>query len=831
MPGKANTIEGLDGRVVAAETFADALPAGRQAPLMLDASLPAASEKDLTLAQAAHLFLSGADLPTQSLGGPSNPFRQSLWVYRCISVIAMNAARVPLRLSRAEPAGTRRLWGARRVRLGRQKGRKLCTGEKAHLKAREGEIVEAGPLHDLLTRPNPDQTWFQFALQTIGLLYDQGRVHWLFDEMSGRRPRSMYAISGKRSKPLTKKVGRVSVLVGWEFREVSGARYKVGLDELITFQLFNPDDPHAGLAPKVPANLAIVSDYNASLYNAAMFGNSAEPGGALQTDAPFNAAQDEQLRTAWHQRHRGAAKAKALAILWGGLKWESIASSMKDMQYGEGKRLTRTETCAAHGVPEVVAGFYTDANYQFAEQGRMQFWQETEMPLLDLFAEGIDVHLCSRFEGNLEAWFDAEDVPIVQTMRKSQLEAVDKLWAKGVPFADLNDLYDLGVPDQEWHAEGFLPIGLQRARDAATGQLFEPIDEGTSSETSDELDQGRSAPGDKQEARGDEESAAQEIAKAARERIWAQWATSVKPLHRIVERALRTRYLAQQRLVTKLLKERLPPTPAPVPDVGRHGSGESKDNSIVAQVLFDVFGSADNRRRFRARMAQFTTDANELGVRQALSEAGLTGTALEDGTRRLLSSPRIVQAIRSDALRVSTLIDNYTRQLLRDRLAEGVAAGEDVRKLADRVQAVMGNRRAAAMSVARNSVGQALSSSRHAGHLAAGMTHKGWIHSRGPGERRPSHIEAEHRYMPEPILLTEPFIINGVRLMYPRDFSAGRPAETVNCQCLQIAKRVTAPQRSVTMAELMEPYQTRRFYSYHDMLVDRAPEKGSKNEE
>lgn len=826
MPGKANTIEELHGRVVAAETFADP-------PLMLDASLPAAGEKDLPLSQAAQLFLSGADVPAQGMGGPSNPFRQSLWVYRCISVIAMNAARVPLRLSRAESTGTRSLWGARRVRVGRHKGRKIRTGEKAHLKAREGEIVEGGPLHELLTRPNPDQTWFQFALQTIGLLYDQGRVHWLFDDMTGRRPGSMYAVSGKWTKPLTKKVGRVKVLVGWEFREPGRAPYPVALDEIITFQLFNPDDPHAGLAPKVPATLAIVSDYNASLYNAAMFGNSAEPGGALQTDAPFNAAQDEQLRTGWHQRHRGAAKAKALAILWGGLKWQSIASSMKDMQYGEGKRLTRTETCAAYGVPEVVAGFYTDANYQFAEQGRMQFWQETEMPLLDLFAEGIEVHLCSRFEGNLEAWFDAEDVPIVQTMRKSQLEAVDKLWAKGVPLRDLNNLYDLGVADQDWHAEGFLPIGVQRARDAAAGQLFEPVNEGPSSETSDELDQADRAPGTRdqgpgeEEARDDEESAAQEVAKAARERIWAEWATSVKPLHRIVERALRTRYLAQQRLVVKLLKARLP---APADQAAR-GAPESKDQLLVAQVLFDVFGSTDNRRRFRARMTQFTTDANELGVRQALSEAGLTGPALEDGTRRLLSSPRIVQAIRSDALRVSTLVDNYTRQLLRDHLAQGVAAGEDVRKLADRVQAVMGNRRAAAMSVARNSVGQALSSSRHAGHLAAGMTHKGWIHSRGPGDRRPGHVEAEGRYMPEPIPLTQPFIINGVRLMYPRDFSAGRPAETINCQCLQIAKRLAAPQRSVSMAELMEPCLAKGFYSYHDMLLDRTGAKGNANGE
>jgi len=830
VPSTDATIGDLAGRVIGAETWTPGAE-------MIRGDLPA--EKTLTLGQYARLWESGQDPGgAASLGGPSDPFRQSLWVYRCITVIATNAARVPIRLSRAEAAGTKGLWGAKHVRLGRHPGRKIRRGEKANLKAREGEIVEGGELYELLARPNPHQTWYQLMLQTAGLLFSDGRVHWLFDEMRGRVPLSIYAISGKQTRPVYEKGRRVPVLTGWKFTEPGGKSYGVSLDELITWQLFNPEDPHAGLAPKVPANLAIVSDYNASLYNAAMFGNSAEPGGLLRTDAPFNADQDEQLRTAWNQRHRGAAKAKALAIAWGGLQWQSVASSMHDMQYGEGKRLTRTETCAGYGVPEVVAGFYTDANYQFAESGRMQFWQETEMPLLDQIGEGVTVHLCSRFPGGLEAWFDVEDVPIVQKMRLANLDAVDKLWPKGAPLADLNKLYDLGLPERAWHETGFLPTSLMPAAEVAAGNVFgPPANEGPSNPASDELDQAEQtgnreqAAGSRQRATGSGEPAtgfrlpASDAAlKAAADRIWADWARSWQPLARTIQSFLRRRYFAQERKIGKLLAE--------LPEGAMLLQAEAchKDDSIVARILFEVFGDADDRNRFRARVRTFTADANELGIRQALVEGGFAGEDLEAAARQLLSSPRIAAAIRSDAVRVSSLIDNFTRRVLKDQLEAGMAAGDGIRQLTDRVQSVMGNRREAAMTVARNSVGQALSASRHAGHLHAGLTHKAWIHSRGPGERREAHVAAEARYAAEPIPIGQPFVINGAALMFPRDHSAGRPEETINCQCLQIAKRLPRGSRA-RLEDFIYPSMAEGFVSYRDMLAARQQATGNREQE
>jgi uncharacterized protein with gpF-like domain len=189
-------------------------------------------------------------------------------------------------------------------------------------------------------------------------------------------------------------------------------------------------------------------------------------------------------------------------------------------------------------------------------------------------------------------------------------------------------------------------------------------------------------------------------------------------------------------------------------------------------------------------------------------EAGLSGDALAEALKRLTSLPAIQASLASDAVRVSTLIDRYTRDRLKVSLAEGLQEGETIRELATRVQTFMGNRRASAVVIARNAIGQTLSRARHEGHKATGMTHRIWIHSRGPGERRPAHVAAEGYYTEHPVGMDEPFVINGVRLLYPRDFSSGHPEETVNCQCAAIAKRAEAGEEP-TAAGILEHHAKR----------------------
>ena len=739
------------------------------------------------------------------MGGPKSPSEESLWVNACITAIAENVARVPMRISVGAAAGTRAAFGCKGVRCGRPDRRKLskAKGKGAHFRAAEGEIVESGELWEFLQQPSEGFSQSQWLAALVGYMYASGRVHVLFDDMPGATRQATTLLPGIATKPVYEDSGISKRLTGWKILTPRGAEVPLGLADNIALQCFSPENPQEGLCPATPANLAIVSDYNASTYNAAMFGNNCEPGGAIQSDEPFDAEQDELMKQTWHASHGGPMNARKLAVLWNGLKWQAISSTMTDMQFMEGKTRSAIEICAAYRTDPVIVGFFgrTGDSSAYVDAALRRWWQDTIAPLISRLAEMIQDHIAPRFGVGLEVWGDVEDVPVYQAMRNEQLKAVDSLWAKGVPLADLNDMYELGLPEQPQHEIGYLPSSIVPAGEV--GGLVNPAGEappppaagGGDGEAGDsEADDGPTAP----RSHGPTDLVAKAAGDKLATAIWNAWWRSWQGLAKAMSLVIRGRLVVHERRGLQALRtwsESLL-QPAGLSSQGLAVASKAvdrvaKDSLVVERVLFDVFGGMEGRREsaeFQARVRTFLADAGSLGIEQALVEAGLVGDELKAAIARLTADPRTIAALRSDAIRISTRIDAAERTILRRNLETGLREGEDIRKLADRVESVMQRERADALRVARNAVGQATSQARYEGRQEF-ATHEIWIHSRGPGIRRPSHTEAEVNSRANPKPIGTPWLIGGAVLRFPRD-PLGPPGEIINCQCLVIGKRL-----------------------------------------
>jgi len=433
-----------------------------------------AAAKEMSLGQTAGEWLAAwGEGITRSYDGPRRPASESVWPYACISAIVGAVGSVPLAVSRGPATGTHALWNLPHVRAGSRAARRVFAKKAAKsqiplpknlksLKVVEGEIVEAGPLHDLLAAPMPGLTQRDWIERVIGYLYVCGRVHILKGELVGPHPTVLVPIPGSSTKPLYEKGDQYQRIIGWELTGPDGDRFAVPAELMVTLTLFNAYDPDKGLAPHDPARLSIAADYNASTHVAASFANGCEPGGIIKVDGPFSAEVDQQMRRAWQQRHQGAANARKLAVLFGNADYKTIAQSMMDMGLDTVKQRSREETCAIYRVPASVAGFFGtsgDASaYVTAEQQR--FWQDTAGVLAEKLATAINIGIAPLVEGGLEVWADLEDVPVYQAMRQANMKAVGELWDKGVPLADLSDMLDLGVPERPQHLIGYLPAGL-----------------------------------------------------------------------------------------------------------------------------------------------------------------------------------------------------------------------------------------------------------------------------------------------------------------------------------------------------------------------------------
>ncbi len=782
----------------------------------------AGGEKTITLSQYGQLWMAGMEgTMTDGLNSPLRPYQQSLWVFRCLAEIQKTISGIPLRIA---TGGEGLKYGAKsyeaRIRRTPRRTLRPARGHKAVCigRAAEGELVETGPAFDLINRPNDYQNWPQFMVALVGYLKLRGKAAIVMTDLTGIKPGALHVVDGRHVKPQwTRDGNEMPVLMGYKYTAPkSHSVIPFAIDEVKYFALWDDsDDPLGGMSPTVPGRLAIATEYNASLYNASSLTNSCEPGFVISFPQNLTQEQADQFLDRLRQRNQGPTKTKLPIILEGGGELKALATSMKDMQFDQGKKTNRLEICCLLGVPPVVAGWVDAAgdSSAYTSNALRQFYQQTIFPDLDFFAPAIQ-EIVARFDGRLVTYFDVEDQPVVQEMRLARLESAKKYFGMGYPINAINDALDLGMPEQPWGDTGLLPINLIPAGDVASGNVIPPLDEGPEAEGSDGLGQGATGVPPVDRATGQRPVALDDaVTKAAVDRLWEAFARSWSPLAKRMAFMLRNHFGAQERKLLKALRQ----------EAGEGGKApaEKIDEIIVGRVLLRVFGNKKDKAAFRHRVQANVADANELGIMQSFSEAGLEGQELTDAVARLQADPSIVQAMADETVRISSLIDDRSRLVLRESLIEGLGEGEDIRHLADRVQSVMGGRRRQAMTTARNSVGQSLSRSRADGRQAAGMTHETWITSRGPGERRDTHIAAERTYAANPKPIGQPFVVGGVSLRYPRDFASGSMEETVNCQCMALGKRVAAGQRA-SAAEIIRGYLARSFVTYDEMIAART---------
>ena len=124
------------------------------------------------------------------------------------------------------------------------------------------------------------------------------------------------------------------------------------------------------------------------------------------------------------------------------------------------------------------------------------------------------------------------------------------------------------------------------------------------------------------------------------------------------------------------------------------------------------------------------------------------------------------------------------RNMLLNTVQEGTENGEEYRKLASRVQSVIQVDREKAISIVRNVFGAVLSEDRFLGLLQSGFPHKKWICPAKPIRELGGHRAAGRKYTRKPCPMEEPFLVNGVPLRFPHDYTTGHPEECFGCQCL-----------------------------------------------
>jgi HK97 family phage portal protein len=383
---------------------------------------------------------SGWGDPLDGFSGPlSTPYQQVVWVYRAVNVLAEQVANIPFRFSR-ETADAERL-------------------------------VTSGPLVDLYARPHPHINSFQYwELRVIWLMLrgECFRVP-IYDEAGpgrgrNRVPRAILILNPDHFQHIIEG----NRLAGWRYTGPGprGAMpSQVFLPEEVWFErLPNPFDFWRGMSPLQVAALAAKTDFAAASFMKGLMENNADAGLIVRSPQPLDPDQQEQVLAALRDRKcRGGADRPVM--LCGGMEVVRPTLSSSDLQFLENRNFSRSEICAAFGVPEEIVTTTDTAKYDVMAGARLNFIENRVIPLCRRL-EAEELASIRAVDPEAVGWFDVESLPIMQRARRERLAAARKGFEMGIPFNDLNRLLDLGFRSLPWGDKGYVASGLREVKDA-----------------------------------------------------------------------------------------------------------------------------------------------------------------------------------------------------------------------------------------------------------------------------------------------------------------------------------------------------------------------------
>lgn len=311
-----------------------------------------------------------------------------------------------------------------------------CKGIEWSAYTRSGNKLTEVETHEVLTllnKPNPLQDRAQFIEALVGFYEIAGNAYieantGLGDELYKKKPIEIWPVRPDRMKIIP---GNMGYPAYYEYCS-GGVSYKWPVDpvkirsKIAHWKTFNPTNEWYGLAPLEAALLQLDQNNAGQTWNLALLQNSAAPSGVLTnkiSDAnPRGEMTNEQyarLKAEYNEWHTGSRNAGRPMIIEGGLQWQQIALSPKEMDFLKSNATTATDIFTIFGVPPELVGLgqKTFNNYK---EARLAFYEETVLPTMDGLRGVLNNYLSPQYGDNVFLDYDKDDIEALTPRREAK---------------------------------------------------------------------------------------------------------------------------------------------------------------------------------------------------------------------------------------------------------------------------------------------------------------------------------------------------------------------------------------------------------------------------
>ncbi len=307
-------------------------------------------------------------------------YERIAWVYACINRIAVTASSAPLKFYKEKR-------GKRDFR-------------------RENMVDDVDhPLNSLFNPPSPPDivSLSDLLYRTFIHLGTDGLLYWVIDRKK-REPENIRLLNRTELKPL---LSNNKMLVGWEeikaFDQGEGKKYTI--KDVLPIKYYNPNSKFDGLSPLHAARLSLEQEFQIAGWNASFFKSGMKNPVSITANGKLTNDQKREINREINSYYSGIDGGNSALVLGGGVTVKPLDISPKDIDFINGKKLTREEICAIFGVPPALVGLFEYSNYSNTREQQRIFWDQTLFPKLKLILDLIQVNILDiHFPGFYAGW-------------------------------------------------------------------------------------------------------------------------------------------------------------------------------------------------------------------------------------------------------------------------------------------------------------------------------------------------------------------------------------------------------------------------------------------
>jgi hypothetical protein len=225
-------------------------------------------------------------------------------------------------------------------------------------------------------------------------------------------------------------------------------------DDVVPFQLFNPNKLERGYSRMEAIRSTIFSEESSRESQNSMWKNAGRPNMVLETPNRLGRAGRERLKIAFDQDHAGSRNAGSTLVLEDGVTAKAVQVTAVDLQLIESRKINREEIAAVFDIAPTLIGILEHATFSNVTEQMRGFYRDTMAPVIEFIQSVMDKYVGSNWPRKNVMRFAVDEV--IRGDYEVRVEAAHKGIATGVMTP--NEARDL--------------IGLNRYEDPKADLLY-----------------------------------------------------------------------------------------------------------------------------------------------------------------------------------------------------------------------------------------------------------------------------------------------------------------------------------------------------------------------